>query len=86
MVRVPVARILVIDDDPEIVDILVTCLCGEGYGVVGALTSDEGLKLVGPRSRANPSASSPLHCLAGFWGLAARGGSGGLHHASTAVE
>ena len=46
MVRVPVARILVIDDDPEVVDILVTHLCEEGYGVSGALTSDEGLKLV----------------------------------------
>ena len=46
MVRVPVARILVIDDDPEVVDTLVTCLCEEGYGVSGALTGDEGLKLV----------------------------------------
>ncbi len=46
MVRVPVARILVIDDDPEVVDILVTHLRGEGYGVSGALTGDEGLKLV----------------------------------------
>src|SRR5437660_9452456 len=46
MVRVPVARILVIDDDPEVVDILVTHLREEGYGVSGALTSDEGLKLV----------------------------------------
>lgn len=46
MVRVPTARILVIDDDPEVVDILVTTLRDEGYGVRGALTSDEGLKLV----------------------------------------
>ncbi len=46
MVRVPTARILVIDDDPEVVDILVTTLRDEGYGVLGALTSDEGLKLV----------------------------------------
>src|SRR5438445_4998052 len=46
MVRVPVARILVIDDDPEVVDTLVTHLREEGYGVSGALTSDEGLKLV----------------------------------------
>src|SRR5947199_5676222 len=46
MVRVPVARILVIDDDPEVVDTLVTYLREEGYGVSGALTSDEGLKLV----------------------------------------
>ena len=46
MVNVPVARILVIDDNPAIVDILVTCLRGEGYGMLGAPTSDEGLKLV----------------------------------------
>jgi len=46
MVRVPVAKLLVIDDDPEVVDILVTCLRDEGYGVLGALTSDEGLRLV----------------------------------------
>src|SRR2546426_4084593 len=32
MVRVPVARILVIDDDPEVVDTLVTYLREEGYG------------------------------------------------------
>ena len=38
MVRVPVARILVTDDDPELVDILVTHLCEEGYGGSGALT------------------------------------------------
>ena len=46
MVRVPVARILVIDDNPDVVEILATCLRDEGYGVLGALTSDEGLKLV----------------------------------------
>jgi len=46
MVRAPVARILVIDDDPEVVDVLITCLREEGYGVSSALTSDEGLKLV----------------------------------------
>ena len=46
MVNVPVARILVIDDNPDVVDILVTCLRGEGYGILGARTSDEGLKLV----------------------------------------
>ncbi len=45
MTKVPTARILVIDDNPEVVDILVTCLRNEGYGVLGALTSDEGLKL-----------------------------------------
>jgi len=46
MVNVPAARILVIDDNPDVVDILVTCLRSEGYGMLGALTSDEALKLV----------------------------------------
>jgi len=41
----PAARILVIDDNPTVVDILGTYLREEGYGVLGALTSDEGLKL-----------------------------------------
>src|SRR5215471_891714 len=41
----PAARILVIDDNPHVVDILGTYLRQEGYGVLGALTSDEGLKL-----------------------------------------
>jgi DNA-binding response OmpR family regulator len=41
----PTARILVIDDNPHVVDILGTYLREEGYGVLGALTSDEGLKL-----------------------------------------
>ena len=44
--KVPTARILVIDDNPAVVDILVTYLREEGYGVSGALTSDEGLKLI----------------------------------------
>ena len=44
MTKVPTARILVIDDNPEVVDILATCLREEGYGVLGALTGDEGLK------------------------------------------
>jgi len=44
--KVPAARILVIDDDPEVVDILATTLREEGYGVFGVLTSDEGLKHV----------------------------------------
>jgi len=39
------ARILVIDDNPHVVDILRSYLREEGYGVLGALTSDEGLKL-----------------------------------------
>jgi len=42
--NVPAARILVIDDNPNLVDILVTCLRDEGYGVSGALTGDDGLK------------------------------------------
>jgi len=41
----PAARILVIDDNPHVVDILRSYLREEGYGVLGALTSDEGLKL-----------------------------------------
>ena len=45
MMKVPAARILVIDDNPAVVDILATCLREEGYRVFGALTSDEGLKL-----------------------------------------
>jgi CheY-like chemotaxis protein len=44
MMKVPTARILVIDDNPEVVDILVTCLREAGYGVLGALTGDEGMK------------------------------------------
>jgi len=46
MMKVPAARILVIDDDPKVVDLLVTRLHEEGYEALGALTSDEGLKLV----------------------------------------
>ncbi len=43
--KVPTARILVIDDDPAVVDTLVTLLGEEGYGVSSAVTSDEGLRL-----------------------------------------
>ena len=46
MASVPVARILVIDDDPEVVELLTSYLREEGYGVSGALTIDEGIKLV----------------------------------------
>ena len=46
MMKVPTARILVIDDNSEVVDVLATSLREEGYGVSGALTGDEGLKLV----------------------------------------
>jgi hypothetical protein len=43
--KVPSAtRILVVDDHPGVIDILVTCLREEGYGVFGALTGDVGLK------------------------------------------
>ena len=45
MTLTPAGRILVIDDNPNVVDILGRCLRAEGYGVLGALTSDEGLKL-----------------------------------------
>ena len=44
MMKFPAARILVIDDNPGVVDILATHLRGEGYGVLSALTGDEGLK------------------------------------------
>jgi len=46
MMRVPIARIFVIDDNPAVVDLLVTCLGEEGDGVIGALTSDDGLRLI----------------------------------------
>jgi two-component system, response regulator, stage 0 sporulation protein F len=45
MALTPAGRILVIDDNPNVVDILGRCLREEGYSVLGALTSDEGLKL-----------------------------------------
>src|SRR5262245_53111322 len=38
-------RILVIDDNQSLVDVVSTFLDGEGYRVLGALTGDEGLKL-----------------------------------------
>jgi CheY-like chemotaxis protein len=41
----PAARILVIDDEPVVVDILVACLREEGCVVIGGDTSDECLKL-----------------------------------------
>lgn len=44
MMKAPSARILVVDDHPGVVDILITCLREEGYGVLGALTGDVGLK------------------------------------------
>ena len=45
MMKVPTARILVVDDNAAVLDILVTCLGEEGYEVSGALTGDEGLEL-----------------------------------------
>ena len=44
MVKTSVARILVIDDNSAVVDILDTHLRGAGYGILSALTGDEGLK------------------------------------------
>jgi DNA-binding response OmpR family regulator len=41
----PAGRILVIEDNPSVADILSRCLREEGYAVLSALTSDEGLKL-----------------------------------------
>ena len=38
-------RILVIDDNQNVVDMVSTFLRGEGYRVLAALTGDEGLKL-----------------------------------------
>ncbi len=45
MALTPAGRILVIDDNPNVVDILGRSLREEGYGVLGSLASDEGLKL-----------------------------------------
>ena len=42
--KVAAAKILVIDDNAAVVDVLVTCLHQEGYKVSGALTGEEGLK------------------------------------------
>jgi len=41
----PATRILVIDDNQSLVDMVSTFLRGEGYRVLGALSGDEGLKL-----------------------------------------
>lgn len=45
MTDLPAARILVIDDDAEIVDILAAVLRAEGYHVLCALTAEDGLRL-----------------------------------------
>jgi len=42
---IPATRILVIDDNQSLVDMVSTFLRGEGYRVLGALSGDEGLKL-----------------------------------------
>ena len=42
--KFPAARILVIDDNREVVEILAVHLREAGYGVSGALTGDEGLE------------------------------------------
>lgn len=44
MMKFPLARILVIDDNSAVVDILATQLRGAGYGVSGALTGEDGLR------------------------------------------
>jgi DNA-binding response OmpR family regulator len=46
MMNVSAAQIIVIDDNADIVDILTTYLCDEGYRASGALTGDDGLKRV----------------------------------------
>ncbi len=48
-----------IDDDPEVVDLLVSYLREEGYGVLGALTIDEGIRLV---SLPVPISSCSIFC------------------------
>ena len=44
VVKAPAAKILVIDDNAAVVDVLLACLHEEGYKVSGALTGEEGLK------------------------------------------
>jgi DNA-binding response OmpR family regulator len=39
------ARILVVDDDRQIVEVVAACLSGEGYAVTRAYDGDEGLRL-----------------------------------------
>ena len=45
MMKVSPARILVVDDELAMVELLVSLLEEEGYEVSSAVTSDEGLKL-----------------------------------------
>jgi len=44
VLKVPAAKILVVDDNAAVVDVLVACLHEEGYKVLGALTGEGGLK------------------------------------------
>jgi len=44
MTKVSNARILVIDDNPAVLDLVASGLHKEGYGVLAALTGDDGLK------------------------------------------
>jgi two-component system, OmpR family, alkaline phosphatase synthesis response regulator PhoP len=39
------ARILIVDDDRQIVEVMAACLTGEGYAVTRAYDGDEGLRL-----------------------------------------
>ena len=46
MTMAPVARILLIDDDPTLAELLDIALSGQGYEISGALTSDDGLRSI----------------------------------------
>jgi len=46
MTMAPVARILLIDDDPTLAELLDIGLSEQGYEIAGALTSDDGLKSI----------------------------------------
>jgi CheY-like chemotaxis protein len=46
MLKFPAARILVIDDDHAVVNLLVVRLSEEGHTVLSAVTSEDGLRLV----------------------------------------
>lgn len=46
MPAVPCFRVLVVDDDPKIVSILVRILREQGYGALGALTARDALRLI----------------------------------------
>jgi DNA-binding NtrC family response regulator len=46
MLAVPPFRVLVVDDDPKIVHVLVHALRAQRYDVLGALTARDGLRLI----------------------------------------